>query len=67
VRSLEFLAPSALAVEAMRSHPVYKAFHRRWQLQTYFQLRWKEIVGKLEESLVVTRIEPTKGVLLADD
>lgn len=27
------------------------AFERRWQLPVYFQLRWKEIVGKLESVL----------------
>ena len=35
----------------MRSHPTYVAFERRWQLPVYFQLRWKEIVGKLEDNL----------------
>ena len=35
----------------MRSHPSYVAFERRWQLPVYFQLRWKEIVGKLEDTL----------------
>lgn len=61
LRSLEFLSPSAHSVEAMRAHSVYTAFQRRWQVQTYFQLRWKEIVGKLEDVLAVTRIEPGKG------
>lgn len=42
----------------MRSHPVYIAFGRRWQLPVYFQLRWKEIVGKLEDSLSNTTIHP---------
>lgn len=51
------------AIESMRSHPVYTAFERRWQLPVYFQLRWKEIVTKLEEPLTVTKIErtPSKG------
>ncbi|THH26420.1 hypothetical protein EUX98_g7769 [Antrodiella citrinella] len=57
IRSLEFFAPSVPAIEAMRAHSVYTAFDRRWQLSVYFQLRWKEIVTKLEEALVVTRIE----------
>jgi len=35
----------------MRSHPTYAAFERRWQLPVYFQLRWKEIVGRLEDTL----------------
>ncbi|KAH8107892.1 COG complex component [Cristinia sonorae] len=63
IRALEFLAPSASAIEAMRSHPVYTAFDRRWQLPVYFQLRWKEIVTKLEDALVQTKLErnPTKA------
>ncbi|KAJ7703146.1 oligomeric golgi complex component, COG2-domain-containing protein [Mycena rosella] len=59
IRSLEFLAPSAHSVEAMRTHPIYSAFERRWQLPVYFQMRWKEIVGKLEEALSVPRVELT--------
>ena len=51
IRSLESLAPSVRAITAMRSHPTYVTFERCWQLPVYFQLRWKEIVGKLEESL----------------
>ncbi|TFK75389.1 COG complex component [Pluteus cervinus] len=51
IRSLEYLSPSLRAVEAMRAHPLYAGFERRWQLPVYFQLRWKEIVGKLEDSL----------------
>ena len=35
----------------MRTHPTYAAFQRRWQLPVYFQLRWKEIIGSLEETL----------------
>ncbi|OBZ70879.1 Conserved oligomeric Golgi complex subunit 2 [Grifola frondosa] len=61
IRSLEFLAPSVHAVEAMRVHPVYISFERRWQLPVYFQLRWKEIVTKLEEALAVTGLERTTG------
>ena len=57
IRSLEFLAPSVQSIEVMRAHPVYAAFDRRWQLPVYFQLRWKEIVTKLEESLTVTKLE----------
>jgi hypothetical protein len=45
----------------MRSHSVYTAFERRWQLPVYFQLRWKEIVSKLEDALAVTSIEPSTG------
>lgn len=66
IRSLEHLAPSAHSIEAMRSHPVYHAFEQRWQLPVYFQMRWKGIIGRLEESLAVTRIEPSsvKGLII---
>ncbi|KAJ7045566.1 COG complex component [Mycena alexandri] len=57
IRSLEFLAPSAHSIEAMRAHQVYTSFERRWQLPVYFQLRWKEIVGKVEDVLSVPRVE----------
>ncbi|KAJ7070166.1 COG complex component [Mycena amicta] len=57
IRSLEFLAPSAHAVETMRAHHIHVAFERRWQLPVYFQMRWKEIVGKMEEALVNPRVE----------
>ncbi|KAG6869130.1 hypothetical protein C0993_001695 [Termitomyces sp. T159_Od127] len=61
IRSLEYLAPSVHSITAMRAHPTYIAFQQRWQLPVYFQMRWKEIVGSLEESLSVARIEPSKG------
>lgn len=48
---LESIAPSARSVLAMRSSPSYTSFERRWQLPVYFQLRWKEIVSLLEQSL----------------
>ncbi|THU95639.1 COG complex component [Dendrothele bispora CBS 962.96] len=57
IRSLENLAPSGHAVEAMRSHPVYISFEKRWQLPVYFQMRWKEIVGKVEETLASPQVE----------
>ena len=61
MRSLEFLAPSVKAIEAMRSHPIYGAFERRWQLPVYFQLRWKEIVTKLEEALTSNTLVRVSG------
>ncbi|PPQ63986.1 hypothetical protein CVT24_009415 [Panaeolus cyanescens] len=55
-KSLELLAPSFQAVECMRRHGTYAAFQRKWQLPVYFQLRWKEIIGTLEESLSGSRL-----------
>ncbi|KAL0574960.1 hypothetical protein V5O48_007005 [Marasmius crinis-equi] len=51
IRSLEFQAPSLHSIESMRAHPIYVAFEKRWQLPVYFQMRWKEIVGRVEEGL----------------
>ncbi|KAF8342152.1 oligomeric golgi complex component, COG2-domain-containing protein [Cantharellus anzutake] len=51
ITAFEFTSPSVEVVNSIRSHRIYKAFERRWQLQVYFQLRWKEIIGKLEETL----------------
>lgn len=42
----------------MRAHPIFVSFSKRWQLPIYFQLRWKDIVGKLEDSLNTTVISP---------
>ena len=52
------------AIERMRAHPVYVQFERRWQLPVYFQLRWKEIVTKLEEALATTKLERNKGAYM---
>lgn len=43
----------------MRTHIVFTSFERRWQLPVYFQLRWKEIVAKLEDALATTKLERT--------
>ena len=68
IQSLEYLSPSLQSVNKMRAHPSYSAFERRWQLPVYFQLRWKEIVGKVEERLQSTSLSPsaTKTVINAD-
>ncbi|KAJ3919433.1 COG complex component [Lentinula edodes] len=58
IRSLEFMAPSAQSVQSMRAHPVYSMFEKRWQLPVYFQMRWKEIVSKVEDALALP-VEPS--------
>ncbi|KAJ3010481.1 hypothetical protein NUW54_g2466 [Trametes sanguinea] len=65
MRALEFLAPSVESVEAMRKHIVFAAFEKRWQLPIYFQLRWKEIVARLEEALVTTKLERSANKAIA--
>lgn len=42
----------------MATHPTFLAFERRWQLPVYFQLRWKDIVMRLEDSLSTSKLEP---------
>lgn len=60
IRALECLAPSVQSIGTMRAHPVYTAFHKRWQIHTYFQLRWKEVVVKFEEALVPIKLDIIK-------
>ncbi|KAF8705949.1 hypothetical protein RHS03_05077, partial [Rhizoctonia solani] len=50
ISALEALAPRA-SVPTLRAHPLTTTFSRRWQLPVYFQLRWKDIVGKCENVL----------------
>lgn len=49
--ALETLAPTSACVGTIRSSTAMAEFRRQWQLPVYFQLRWKEIVSKLERSL----------------
>ena len=49
----------------MRAHIVFMSFEKRWQLPVYFQLRWKEIVAKLEDALAATKLERNKGTRLS--
>ncbi|KZV90605.1 hypothetical protein EXIGLDRAFT_720206 [Exidia glandulosa HHB12029] len=51
VTTLESLAPSSQSIQALRVHPSYMGYQKRWQLPVYFQLRWKDIVVKVEDAL----------------
>lgn len=55
ITTLESLAPSTQSIQALRAHPSYIAYHKRWQLPVYFQLRWKEIVTKLEDAFTTSQ------------
>ena len=46
----------------MAAHPTFLAFERRWQLPVYFQLRWKDIVTRLEDSLSTNKLEPESSL-----
>jgi hypothetical protein len=62
IRSLQYLAPSARAIRVMVTHPTFVSFERRWQLPVYFQLRWKEIVTRLEDALSPRKLEPESNL-----
>jgi len=46
----------------MAVHPTFIAFERRWQLPVYFQLRWKDVVTRLEDSLSTNKLEPESSL-----
>lgn len=49
--SFEKIAPSQRAVMALRADPIFQNFKKRWQLPVYFQMRMREIVTGLENTL----------------
>ncbi|KAJ3091904.1 Conserved oligomeric Golgi complex subunit 2 [Quaeritorhiza haematococci] len=51
IMSFEKLCQSRKALMNLRSHPSYIEFMKRWQLQIYFQIRFKEIAAQFEEGL----------------
>ncbi|KAH9001596.1 COG complex component, partial [Lactarius akahatsu] len=66
IRSLQYLAPSDRAIQVMVTHPTFLSFERRWQLPVYFQLRWKDIVTRLEDALSVSKLEPESNLKKAE-
>lgn len=48
VRKFERQCSSQASVKRLRVHPSYTSFHNKWNLPVYFQLRYKEIAGRLE-------------------
>ncbi|KAH9063765.1 COG complex component [Lactarius deliciosus] len=66
IRSLQYLAPSVRANRVMVTHPTFLSFERRWQLPVYFQLRWKDIVTRLEDALSVSKLEPESTLKKAE-
>lgn len=51
VRRFERQCSSQASVKRLRVHPSYTSFHNKWNLPVYFQLRYKEIAGSLENSI----------------
>uniref|UniRef100_A0A8C5N6N1 Conserved oligomeric Golgi complex subunit 2 n=1 Tax=Gouania willdenowi TaxID=441366 RepID=A0A8C5N6N1_GOUWI len=48
VRRFERQCSSQASVKRLRLHSSYTSFHNKWNLPVYFQLRYKEIAGHLE-------------------
>ncbi|KAH8915211.1 COG2-domain-containing protein [Atractiella rhizophila] len=62
---IESLCPTLRHLQVLRAHPTYVAFHKRWQLPVYFQLRFKEIVVRVEGGIDEGAAPPNeKGVFL---
>uniref|UniRef100_A0A8C5GNS2 Conserved oligomeric Golgi complex subunit 2 n=1 Tax=Gouania willdenowi TaxID=441366 RepID=A0A8C5GNS2_GOUWI len=51
VRRFERQCSSQASVKRLRLHSSYTSFHNKWNLPVYFQLRYKEIAGHLENAL----------------
>ncbi|XP_026856268.2 conserved oligomeric Golgi complex subunit 2 isoform X1 [Electrophorus electricus] len=51
VRKFERQCGSQASVKRLRAHTSYQSFHNRWNLPVYFQLRYKEIAGSLENAM----------------
>ncbi|XP_067278091.1 conserved oligomeric Golgi complex subunit 2 [Pseudorasbora parva] len=51
VRKFERQCGSQASVKRLRAHPCYQSFHSKWNLPVYFQLRFKEIAGSLENAI----------------
>lgn len=55
------LAPSDEARTAVQAHPYWLAFKRRWQLPVYFQMRYREVITRLEADLADGRTKEGEG------
>ncbi|XP_068183402.1 conserved oligomeric Golgi complex subunit 2 [Antennarius striatus] len=51
VRRFERQCSSQASVKRLRAHPSYISFQNKWNLPVYFQLRYKEIAGSLENAI----------------
>ncbi|XP_054050854.1 conserved oligomeric Golgi complex subunit 2 isoform X4 [Rissa tridactyla] len=61
VRKFERQCGSQASVKRLRSHPSYQSFNNKWNLPVYFQIRFREIAGALEEALSDTLEEAPAG------
>ncbi|KAM6915800.1 conserved oligomeric Golgi complex subunit 2 [Xenentodon cancila] len=51
VRRFERQCSSQASVKRLRVHSSYISFHKKWNLPVYFQLRYKEIAGRMENAI----------------
>lgn len=51
VRKFERQCGSQASVKRLRGHSCYQSFQNKWNLPVYFQLRFKEIAGSLENAI----------------
>lgn len=51
VRRFERQCSSQASVKRLRVHQSFTSFHNKWNLPVYFQLRYKEIAGHLENAV----------------
>ena len=63
IERYETLCASQASVRRLRSHPSYNTFMAKWSLPVYFQIRFQEIAGAFEGSLVES-IQPAKSMIV---
>ncbi|XP_018428885.1 PREDICTED: conserved oligomeric Golgi complex subunit 2, partial [Nanorana parkeri] len=61
LRNFERQCGSQASVKRLRAHASYHSFNNRWNLPVYFQIRFKEIAGRLESALVSPLQEVSDG------
>uniref|UniRef100_A0A8U7MSR6 Conserved oligomeric Golgi complex subunit 2 n=1 Tax=Corvus moneduloides TaxID=1196302 RepID=A0A8U7MSR6_CORMO len=61
VRKFERQCGSQASVKRLRAHPSYHSFNNKWNLPVYFQIRFREVAGTLEEALSDTLEEAPAG------
>ncbi|KAF5403176.1 Conserved oligomeric Golgi complex subunit 2 [Paragonimus heterotremus] len=51
VNTLETRIQSNKQLQAFRNHPAYQQFFSKWSLPVYFQIRFQDIAGSLEQAI----------------
>ncbi|PWN48134.1 COG2-domain-containing protein [Violaceomyces palustris] len=59
--SLADLAPSSRAFEQLVKSNSWNSFKRRWQLPVYFQMKFREVITRLEEGLLQGTLPSSSG------